>query len=189
MPDLLVSRGGVRAMGVKFSTEEKAKEFLNKVNAQKGNISKAAEANKVNIQDFKLVNAQSVGIAPELRDKISALTQVPSTNMFKINDKTFWVVRATAKEQPAYHEYAKVKDQLKKYLEDQEREKALRQVMDNLKTKYNVEIKQDSMPAPAPAPIAKSAQASATPQKTNVAQADEKADKADAAPVQATQTV
>lgn len=155
MPDLLVSRGGVRAMGVKFGSKDKAQEFLSKVNAANGDITKAAQDEKLNLEDFKLVNAQSVGMSPELRDKVAAFKKTPTTDMVELNDKTVWVVRATAKEEPTYHEYDKVMPHLKKYLEDQKREQMLGTVMEDLKKKYDVDVKEQAMPAPLPSPKAK----------------------------------
>ncbi len=184
MPDLLVSRGGVRAMGVKFNSKEKAHEFLNKVKAEKGDIKKAAAPDKLKVEDFKVVNEQSVGLSPELRDKISAM-KTPATDVVQLDDKTVWVIRASEKEKPVYHEFAKVKDHLKKYLEDQDREKMLKGVMDNLKKKYNVDVQEQSMPAPAPAPKAKMTENEQKNKQETVAQTKQ----ANQSAQQATQTV
>lgn len=142
MQELLVSRGGVQAMGIKFDSEDAAKDFLAKVNALKGDIEKAAEEAKFKIEDFKLVSAQSMraGLTPELRDKIVAIQRCPAVKLFKISDKIIWVVKASLKEDPTYKKYEQVKDHLRKYLEDQEREKVLGKAMDGLKKKYKVKM-------------------------------------------------
>jgi len=142
MPELLVSQGGVKAVGIKFDSKAEADAFLKKAKEKKSDLQAAAkEAGlKDKIEDFRLVHAQSIGIAPVLRDKICAIGKCPTLDVFKIDDKAYWVVKASAKEDPVYREYAQVKDQLKRFLEEKEREKVVTAQMDQLKKQYNVKI-------------------------------------------------
>jgi PPIC-type PPIASE domain len=142
MPELLVSQGGVKAVGIKFENKADADAFLKKAKEKKSDLQAAAkEAGlKDKVEDFRLVHAQSIGIAPALRDKICAIGKCPTLDVFKIDDKAYWVVKASAKEDPVYREYAQVKDQLKRFLEEKEREKVVTAQMDQLKKQYNVKI-------------------------------------------------
>ena len=146
MPELLVSQGGVKAVGIKFETKADADAFIKKAKDKKNNLQAAAKeaglANKV--EDFKLVHAQSIGIAPVLRDKICAIGKCPALDVFKVDDKAYWVVKASSKEDPAYREYAQVQEQLKRFLEEKEREKVVTTQMDQLKKEYNVKIERAS---------------------------------------------
>ncbi len=143
MPELLVSQGGVSAVGVKFENKADADAFLKKAKEKKHDLHATAKeaglADKV--EDFKLVHAQSIGIAPALRDKIVAIGRCPALEVFKVDENAFWVVKASAKEEPVYREYAQIKDQLKRYLEEKEREKVVAAQMEKLKQQYNVKIK------------------------------------------------
>ncbi len=142
MPELLVSQGGVKAVGIKFETKADADAFIKKAKEKKNDLHAAAKeaglAKKV--EDFKLVHAQSMGVAPALRDKICAIGKCPTLDVFKIDDKAYWVVKASAKEDPTYREYAQVQEQLKRFLQEKEREKVAANQMDELKKQYNVKI-------------------------------------------------
>lgn len=150
MPELLVSQGGVKAMGVKFETKADADAFVKKAKEKKNDLHAAAKEAGIaadKVEDFRLVHAQSIGIAPALRDKIVSIGRCPALEVFKVDDKAFWVVKASAKEDPVYREYAQIKDQLKRYLEEREREKVVTAQMDKLKQQYNVKIERPAAKA------------------------------------------
>jgi hypothetical protein len=140
MPDLMISRGGIKAAGVSFDKELDAKAFLAKVKEVK-DISKAATLAKVNknFRDFKLVNAQSLGIDAQLRDKIVETAQVPSTSIIKV-DNTFWVVSATEKEQVKYRPFEQVKAGLEQYVTKEKRMQVFEAEIEKLKKEYNVVV-------------------------------------------------
>lgn len=142
MPQLLLSRGGVAAQGVSFSKEADAQAFFDKVNALGGDLDKAAEemnmTDKVN--DFKLVHDQTMGIDSQLREKIINMNVCPAVELISLKDSIFWVVRATHKEQSQYREFEPIKNELRTYLEQQQRAKVIEQEIARIKNEYNVAI-------------------------------------------------
>lgn len=150
MPDLMISRGGVKAAGVSFSSEAKAKEFLKKVEPKNADLSKMAQAENFEVRDFKVVNAQSVGIPAQVRDAIVDM-KVPSAMVVKA-DNHFWVVKATAKEDAQYHPYENVKEGIKQYLEKDAQMKRFEQEIERLKKEYNVVINEELVSPAAAAP-------------------------------------
>jgi hypothetical protein len=142
MPELLISRGGVQAAGVKFANEADAKAFIAKVKTAKNDLSAAAkEAGLENkVEDFQLVHNQSVGLSPILREKIVAIKNFPSVEVIKAADDAYWVVKATAKEDTVYREFEQVKENLKRFLEDSKREEIAGKAINDLKGKYNIKV-------------------------------------------------
>lgn len=142
MPQLLLSRGGVAAKGVSFSKESDAQAFFDKVNTLGGDLDKAAQemnmADKIN--DFKLVNDQSMGIDSQLREKIVNMNVCPAVELITLKDSIFWVVRATHKEQTQYREFEPIKNELRTYLEQQQRAKVIEQEIVRLRKEYNVVV-------------------------------------------------
>lgn len=150
MPHLVVSRGGVRAMGVPFATEQEARAFADVVKAQKNDIQQAAtmQGKKDQLRDFMTVNQQSFGVEPELKNKIMAITSFPSVNVIKLQDGSAWVVLAQSKEAAQYRPLDEVKDDLKDYLEKEERAKRFDAEMSKLKARYNVKMKEEFFGTP-----------------------------------------
>jgi hypothetical protein len=149
IPQLMISAGGVKAMGVQFDTQAKAQEFAGKVN---GNIQKAAEAAglKAKLQNFNVVNAQSIGMHETLRDKIAAITKTPAVEVIKVDDKTFWVVSATEKEDAKYQPFEQVKAGLKGHLEKEKRDEALKAELERLRGEYKVVMNESYFASAAP---------------------------------------
>jgi len=149
----LISRGGVKAMGVKFEDEKSANEFLQKAQAKGADFAKLVEADpvlKANMQDFHLVNRQSRGIDRVLVKKISEIKDFPSVEIFKIGDKAFWVVSASGKEEAAYQPYSEVKDNIYNTVKQIKQGEATQKKLDELKTKYGVRVKEKAFMPPAP---------------------------------------
>jgi hypothetical protein len=142
MPHLIVSRGGVRAMGVPFANQQEANVFADVVKAQKNDIQKAAEmqGKKDQLRDFMTVSQQSFNVEPELKNKIMAITSFPSVQVITLQDGSAWVVLAQSKEAAQYRPYDEVKDDLKDYLEKEERAKKFDDEMSKLKARYNVKM-------------------------------------------------
>jgi len=146
MPDLVVSRGGVKAVGVSFEKEADAKAFVSKVRELK-DITKAANVAHVNknLRDFKLVNSQSLGMDAALRDKIVSLEKVPTVELVKVSDKSFWVVSATAKEASQYRPLEQVKAGLEQYVAKEKRMEMFDKEITQLKADYKVVINEDAL--------------------------------------------
>ncbi|MCX5925214.1 MAG: peptidyl-prolyl cis-trans isomerase [Candidatus Dependentiae bacterium] len=145
IPQLLISQGGVKASGVQFNTAEKAQAFVAKINEHKGNLQKAADAapTKEKVQNFNLVNEQSIGIDAQLRDKIVALKKVPTTEVIKIDDKTFWVVQATEKQEAKYQPFEAIKAELAKHLEQKKHEELLEAEVKKLHDTYKITFNEE----------------------------------------------
>lgn len=141
MPDLLVSRGGVHASGIEFKKEADAKAFLAKAKGKEAKFTAVAKeaglADKVDA--FNVVNQQSVGLNPTLRNKITDMKKFPAVEMFKVDD-SFWVVHATQKEAPKYRPLDQVKEPLRQFVEREEGVKRIQQEIDSLKKDYQIVI-------------------------------------------------
>lgn len=146
MPDLIVSRGGVKAVGVSFESEASAKSFVAKVRELK-DITKAANASHVakNLRDFKLVNSQSLGMDVVLRDQIVSLQKFPTVEVIKVSDKSFWVVSASSKEESQYRPLEQVKAGLEQYVSKEKRMEMFDKEITKLKTEFNVVINEDAL--------------------------------------------
>jgi hypothetical protein len=142
MPQLVISRGGVKAMGLQFDTEPEAKAFAAQVTAQGNDIKKAAQAAGMTdkVRDFMTVNQQSMNVDQELKAKIMDMTKVPSVDVVKLKDNKVWVAVATGKEDAQYRPFDQVKAEIKDYLEKEERAKRFDEEITKLKTKYNVKM-------------------------------------------------
>lgn len=159
MPNLLLSRGGVGAVGIQFDDQAKAQQFLEAVRAGNNDVNKTAQAQGLSdkVKDFKLVNNQSTGMDAPLRDKIVGMKKVPSVEMFTIDGK-FWVVSATTREEAKYRPFDQVKNEITAYLEKEKRAERFDEEIDKLKEKYRVTVNEDyfkveepSMPEEKPA--------------------------------------
>lgn len=150
IPQLLLSHGGVKTVGVSFDSQEEAQNFMNKVNENKGDLQKTAETAdlKEKIQNFNLVNEHSIGINPQLRDKIVALKKVPTTQVIKLDDKTYWVVHATEKHETKYQPFELVKGDIARVVEHEKQNKLIEEKLKELRKQFNVEIRESEQTAP-----------------------------------------
>ena len=144
IPGLLVSQGGVMASGIEFDNQNSAREFLAKAKTMKNDLKKAADEAGLSskIKDFKMINAQSVGIDPALRDKIVAMKVVPGSELVSVGNK-FWVVSATSKEEPKYRPFDQIKEGIKQEVEKNKRGEMFEKEVSALKKKYNIVINED----------------------------------------------
>lgn len=185
MPDLLVSKGGVKAAGLPFDKEADAKAFAAKVNGK--DLSKAAtEAGlKDKVSDFKLVNAQSVGIDAAVRNVVVGMKKFPATEVVKGTDGKFWVAHATGAEQATYRPFDQVKAALKQFVEKEKRMEMFDKEVNQLKDKYNVVVNEAAFKAEQEqAKAAEDMQQEVgglVPQRARVADAQEKGEKPKAA--------
>jgi hypothetical protein len=150
-PQLIISRGGVKAMGIPFDTEAEAKTFVTQIAAQGNDIKKAAQAAGIadKLKDFMTVNQQSMGIDPEVKAKIMGITKASSTEIVKGKDNKTWVVTITGKEETQYRPFEQVKAEIKDYLEKEERAKKFDEEINKLKQKYNVKMDETFFAQPA----------------------------------------
>src|SRR3990172_3620424 len=147
--DLTISQGGVAATGIEFADAATARTFATRAKTAPGGFKKVAQDDGLTakIRDFKLVNNQSIGIDEQLRDKIAAIRTAPSVEVFDVNGM-FWVVNATAKEEPKYIPYEQIKDRLKEQLEQNKRVEVFGKEIDALKKEYSVEVNEDFFKSP-----------------------------------------
>jgi hypothetical protein len=143
MPDLLVSNGGVKAEGIMFDAEDTANNFA--AMAKEKEFVKAAKERKldVKIQDFKLVNDQSVGMPSAVKNKIVSLTKFPAVEVIKVDSKTFWVVFAAEKQEPKYLPLEQIRAGLGEYIKKEQRMAKFDERISDLKKKYNVTINEE----------------------------------------------
>ena len=141
---VMTSPGGVMAAGIEFDDNAAARAFASRAKAAPGGFKKVAQDDGLNakIKDFKLVNNQSIGVEPALRDKIVAIKTVPSIDVMEVNGK-FWVISATTKEEPKYIPYEQVKDKLRQELEQNKRVEMFEKEINNLRKEYAVEVNEE----------------------------------------------
>lgn len=142
MPEAVISRGGINATAVSFAKEADAKAFLEKAKNVKGSLEKLAKDSNLGdkFKDYKAINPTSIGIDAGLKDKIMAFKKVPTVEIVKLNDNTFWVVSATDKSEPKYRSFDEVKASIEQRLNQQKQEQALEKEVEKLKKDYNVVI-------------------------------------------------
>ncbi|PKN03384.1 hypothetical protein CVU75_02485 [Candidatus Dependentiae bacterium HGW-Dependentiae-1] len=142
LPDLLISRGGVKTKAISFDKQEAAKNFLEKMKEFK-DLDKTAKALNLakNVRDFKQVHQFTMGIDTALRDKVLELKKFPAHDMVKAADgKAFWVFVATAKEDAQYQPFEKIKAGLEQYVTHEKRKKVIGEALEQLKKDYEVVI-------------------------------------------------
>jgi len=141
---VMTSPGGVMATGIEFADGAAARAFVSRAKAAPGGFKKTAQDDGLNakIKDFKLVNPQSIGIDELLRDKVTGIKTVPSVELFEVNGK-FWVVNATAKEEPKFIPYEQIKDKLQQELEQNKRVELFEKEINELRKEYAVEVNED----------------------------------------------
>ncbi len=142
-PGIMISQGGSKTVGVQFDSEAAANAFLPKAKMANGDLEKTAKAAGIHaskIRDFKLVNEQSLGIDPVLKAKIVAIDVVPTTQVIKVDDKTFWVVHVSAKEAPVYQELSKIRTQIIQVIEENKRMQELSKKLEELRLLYKVKL-------------------------------------------------
>jgi len=144
MSGVLISRGGVKATGVKFDKEADAKEFYRKVEAKSKDFDRLVKESKLvdKKRDFNLVNTQSSGIDNDLREKILDVDKVPKIEMIKASDSTFWVVNATEKQEPKYRSYELVEKDVERMVQQSKQGEVLQTELEKLKVAYGVKVKE-----------------------------------------------
>ena len=144
MPEAIVSRGGVNATGVAFTTEADAKAFLEKAKGKGAQLEKVAKDANLGdkYRDFKLVNATSP-VEPALREKILAVKKFPSLEVVKVSDTSYYVVYAGNKEEPKSRSFEELKPALEQRLTAQKSEQELEKALDKIKKDKNVTINEE----------------------------------------------
>lgn len=145
IPDLLISRGGVAAVGIEFAKEADAKTFYEKAKAKPADFEKLAkEANLADkVTDYKMVHLQTVGVDGKIKAKLFEMTKFPAVELVAGGDKKFYVVKATSKEEPKYHAYEDVKMGLEKLVQQEKQKEVLQKAIDGLKKEYGVTIDEE----------------------------------------------
>lgn len=140
MPELLISQGGVSALGVQFEAQDTAEQFMNKVKG--GDFAQIAQSGdtKDHFTDFKLVNKTSVGIDPLVRSKIVGMKKFPSLDMVKVSDSLYWVVYADKKEEPTYRPFEQVKAGLEQFVKKEKTGEVFEKRINELKQEYNIVV-------------------------------------------------
>lgn len=150
-PDLIESQGGVKAEAVSFKDEQEAKAFMDKAKASRESLEKLAadEGLSGSYHDFKLVNAQSMQVAPTLKAKISKISSFPAVEMVQDNGN-WWVIKAHSKVEPVYVSFEEIKPQLEKYLKQQKQAENFEKLINKYKSEYKVEINDEPLKVAAP---------------------------------------
>lgn len=116
-PRILISQAGVKAVGVEFADHEAANKFYHKLK-QSGadHIDKLAKDHKHFVRNFGNVNEASYA-DQAIKEALAKVAKFPTVLLVTNQDKTkFWVVVAQAQEELKYHDFEKIKENLKQGL-------------------------------------------------------------------------
>jgi len=116
-PRILISQAGVKSVGVEFADHETANKFYHKLkHAGADSIDKLAKDHKYFVRNFGNVNEASYA-DQTIKHAVSKVTKFPSIIMVENQDKTkFWVVVCQSQEELKYHDFEKIKENLKQGL-------------------------------------------------------------------------
>ncbi len=137
-PRLTISPAGVKSVAVSFESKDTAQKFLDKVAQKPKEFEKIAQAEKLQVRNFGVVNQESTVDAP-VKAKILAM-KAPSVELVQ-DGKKFWVVAALSKEQAAYHAFEDVKEGIRRLLMPQKIEVMYEAELPKIEQKLG--IKQD----------------------------------------------
>ena len=133
---LVLSQGGRKTKSVQFKDKAKAESFLAAVKDAKGDIEAAAKDCDLDVKDYGLVHAMSIGIDSKLREKIMA-GKVPSTELIAI-DSDYFVVRISQEEPAKYHAFEDIKEQLREMVGQRKMMEVASERIETLRKKYNI---------------------------------------------------
>lgn len=144
MPDLMISRGGVNAVGIKFKEQAPAQAFLAAI--KDGNLSNvaAAQGMAAQVREFKDIDKMTPGVDQAIREALVGMKSFPTTQIVKAGND-IWVLQGLSKDEPKYQEFSKVKDMLKPAAEQEKRMEHLESLIEKYKKQYNVEINEDAV--------------------------------------------
>lgn len=114
---ILLAPAGIKSQAVEFSSKDSANKFLHKLK-QSGvdHINKLAKEQKLFVRDLGNVNENSYA-DQAVKDAILNVSKLPSMLVVANKDQDkFWVVVAQSKETAQYHEFEKIKDDLRQML-------------------------------------------------------------------------
>lgn len=117
-PELIISRGGVNAVGIAFDTQADADAFLAKAKEKGAQFEKLARDKNLTPTEFKNVSGQSFDVQGPIREKLLSKKTFPSFDVIKVKDKV-WVVKATGKGETTYVSFEQVKEPIKQQLKMQ----------------------------------------------------------------------
>ncbi len=137
-PDLIVSPGGVKAVGVEFATKALAQAFLDKAKVNPKNFASVAAADKQKVREFAPINSFSFDVDKNVKDKVSDLKTFPSVILVQGADNKFWVVAALSKEETKYRTMDEVRDGIKSVIERDKLAKIWTDKLDDLRKKYDI---------------------------------------------------
>ncbi len=137
-PELIVSPGGIKVIGVEFDTKDKAQAFSDKVKGNPASFKSTADQEKQKVREFAPINNFSFDVDKNVKDKVSALKTFPSVLLVEATDKKFWVVDALSKEETKYRTFEEVRDGLKAVIEREKMGKIWNEKIDDLRKKYDI---------------------------------------------------
>ncbi len=137
-PELVVTPGGVKALGVEFGTRAQAQAFMDKAKGNAASFKSAADAEKLKVREFNAINDFSFDVDKNIKDKVVAVKTFPSVMVVESSDKKFWVVNAVSKEETKYRSFDEVREGLKAVIEREKMAKVWTEKIDELKKKYDV---------------------------------------------------
>jgi hypothetical protein len=142
LPDILIARGGVNALGIDFSKDADAQAFFNKVKNNPKDFSAVAKEMQMEgkIKSFDLITEQSPGIDPMVREKIILYEKFPTIEVIKTKDNACWVIYAKEKKEAECRPFEQVKATVEQYVMREKRMEVLEKEINVLRNKYKVTI-------------------------------------------------
>jgi len=140
IPALTLSPGGVETVYVRFESKDKADKFFDKVkDIKKAAAFKAAAQEHKHKTGDSVINAKS-SVGDAIKTVVLDLKNFPAVRLVGADDNSYWVLFASGKSDTQYRDLKtpEVQHGLKKMLADQQKDKQVEQVVNELKSKMNV---------------------------------------------------
>jgi len=136
IPGLMTSQAGVQAHYVRFSSKDKAENFLEKVKDIKSVKDFIKEAKKDDLSPVDDTIHQKSNLSEVIKNTVLNIKKFPTLKLIKTGDTSYWVLYAGGKSDAKYLELndPRVQQGLKKMMTDEHKEKQLEQFIEKLKT-------------------------------------------------------
>ena len=140
IPGLMSSPGGVQVSYVRLDSKEKAEDFLKQVKDVKSKKDFKEEAEKEKLSSIDDTINQKSHLSEPIKNAVLASNKFPTTHLVKVSDNSYWVIFAASKSDAKYLDFntPQVQQGLKKMAADEQKEKQLEKLMDQLKKELNV---------------------------------------------------
>lgn len=138
IPDMLLSPGGSKALGVMFKSSKEAEVFFRGIDSL-DNFEAHAKTAHLEVVDFGLVNEYSVDLSKMLKFELTHVKRAPSIVRVKEDDSKYWICLVTEQQLAEYRPLEEVKEAIEQTLKTEKSQIMFGQKIEALKTVYRAE--------------------------------------------------